>query len=185
MDKMLKIVVVMLHILVLTSCTPRKAEQQAASQSAPVSAQSTISTEGDGNQVAGQTIYVPIYSHIYMRDKSRVINLAATLSIRNTDAQNPIRINSARYYDTNGALVREYVKEPLRLAPMASTDFVVAEDDTSGGVGANFIVEWSAGIEVTAPVVEAVMINTASQQGISFVSAGRVIKDRAPRTAGK
>lgn len=182
---MLKIVVVMLHLLVLTSCATRQAERQDASQPAPVRTQSTMSIEGDRNQIVGQTIYVPVYSHIYIRDKSRVINLTATLSIRNTDAQSPIRINSARYYDTNGALVREYVNEPLRLAPMASTDFVVAEDDTSGGVGANFIVEWGASIEVTAPVVEAVMISTASQQGISFVSMGRVIKDRASRTAGK
>jgi hypothetical protein len=118
---MLKIGVVALHILLLTSCASRQTERQVVSQPAPVSTQSTISTEGDGNQVAGQTIYVPVYSHIYIRDKSRVINLAVTLSIRNTDAQNPIRINSARYYDTNGALVREYVKEPLRLAPLPQT----------------------------------------------------------------
>jgi len=182
---MLKIVVFTLQILVLTSCASRQTEQHSASRPTPVTSPSTISAEEDGNQVVGQTIYVPIYSHIYTRDKSRVFNLAATLSIRNTDAQNPIRINSARYYDTNGALVREYVKAPLRLAPMASTDFVVAEDDTSGGVGANFIVEWSAGVEVTAPVVEAVMISTASQQGISFVSQGRVIKDRARPAADK
>jgi hypothetical protein len=182
---MLKLVVVMLHILALASCASRQAERQAVSQPAPATTQSTIFTEEDGKLVVGQTIYVPIYSHIYIRDKSRVINLAATLSIRNTDAQNPIRINSARYFDANGALIKEYVNAPLRLAPMASTDFVVAEDDTSGGVGANFIVEWGASVEVTEPVVEAVMINTASQQGISFVSAGRVIKDRAPRTAGK
>lgn len=130
-------------------------------------------------------IYVPIYSHIYIRDQSRTINLTATLSIRNTDLQNPIRITSARYYGTNGALVREYVKEPLRLAPMASTDFVVAEEDATGGSGANFIVEWGAGAEVTEPVVEAVMIGTASQQGISFVSTGRVLKEQTPRTSGK
>lgn len=184
-DKMLKIIVVMLQILVLASCAPRQTGQQAASQPAPATLPPTISPEEGGKQIAGQTIYVPVYSHIYIRDQSRVINLAATLSIRNTDTQNPIRINSARYYDTNGALVREYVKAPLRLSPLASTDFVVAEDDTSGGVGANFIVEWSAGAEVTEPVVEAVMISTASQQGISFVSQGRVIKDRASRTAGQ
>ncbi|MGE0129759.1 MAG: DUF3124 domain-containing protein [Blastocatellales bacterium] len=182
---MIKIVAVILHILVLTSCASRQAERQAVSQTAPVETRPTISKEENENQIVGQTVYVPVYSHIYIRDKSRVINLAATLSIRNTDAQNPIRINSARYYDTNGALLREYVKAPLRLAPMASTDFVVEQDDTSGGAGANFIVEWSAGIEVTAPVVEAVMISTASQQGISFVSAGRVIKDRTPPAAAK
>lgn len=182
---MLKITVAPLLFLVVTSCAPRQAERQVTPQPAPVSAQPTTSAEGDENQVVGQTIYVPIYSHIYTRDKNRVINLSATLSLRNTDAQNPIRINSARYYDTNGALLKVYVDKPIRLAPMASTDFVVAEDDTSGGAGANFIVEWSAGVEVTEPVVEAVMISTASQQGISFVSVGRVIKERAPRTVNK
>ena len=181
---MLKFVVVLLHLLALTACAPQ-AERQAASQPATAKTLPTISAADDGRQIVGQTIYVPIYSHIYIRDQSRAINLTATLSIRNTDAQNPIRINSARYYDTNGTLVKEYVPTPLRLAPMASTDFVVAADDTSGGVGANFIVEWSAGVEVTMPVVEAVMISTASQQGISFVSAGRVIRDRTPPTTGK
>jgi Protein of unknown function (DUF3124) len=182
---MLKIIVMMLHILALTSCASRPAERQAASQPTPVSTQSTTSAEGDGNQIVGQTIYVPIYSHIYTRDKSRVINLSATLSIRNTDAQNQIRINSVRYYDTNCTLLKEYVNKPLSLAPMASTDFVVAEDDTSGGADANFIVEWGASVKVTEPVVESVMISTASQQGISFISAGRVIKHRAPPTSGK
>ena len=182
---MLKIITVMASIFALTSCSSQQVSPQPVSQPTPIGAKTKAPAELDVNQIVGQTIYVPIYSHIYIRDKGRVINLAATLSIRNTDAQSPIRITSARYYDTNGALIREYVNESLRLAPMASTDFVVAEDDTSGGVGANFIVEWGASTEVTAPVVEAVMISTASQQGISFVSAGRVIKDRAPRTAGK
>lgn len=182
---MLKIFLVTLSLLALASCSSQQAGQQAVSQPTPVAAEQKIPAQDDESQIVGQTIYVPVYSHIYIRDKSRVVNLAATLSIRNTDAQNPIRINSARYYDTNGALVREHVNAPFRLAPMASTDFVVEEDDTSGGVGANFIVEWSAGVEVTAPVIEAVMISTASQQGISFISAGRVIKDRAPRTASK
>ena len=182
---MLKIALVTLYLLALTSCASRQAERQDASQPAPVKTESNVLAEEDGTQIVGQTIYVPIYSHIYTRDKSRVINLSATLSVRNTDAQNPIRVASVRYYGTNGALVREYVNEAIRLAPMASTDFVVAEDDTSGGAGANFIVEWSAGVEVTEPVVEAVMISTAQQQGISFVSAGRVIKDRTPRTSGR
>ncbi len=182
---MLKIIVVMLGILALTACAARPTERQPVAQTAPAQAEAKVSTEKDENQVVGQTIYVPIYSHIYVRDKSHVINLTATLSIRNTDARNSIRITSVRYYGTDGAQVREYINEPLRLTPMASTDFVVTEDDTSGGAGANFIVEWSASAEVTEPVVEAVMISTASQQGISFVSAGRVIKNQTPRTAGK
>jgi hypothetical protein len=127
---------------------------------------------------AGQTVYVPVYSNIYSRDERRTFELTVTLSVRNTDLQNPIILTSVRYYDTHGALIREYLETPLRLAALASTDFVVGEKDTVGGSGANFIVDWIAGSTVSEPVIEAVMIGAMSQQGISFRSPGRVISQR-------
>jgi len=125
----------------------------------------------------GQIIYVPVYSHIYYQDQQRTIDLAATLSIRNTDGDQPIQIDAVLYYDSDGNLVRSYLEEPLRLGAMASTAFVVDEDDRTGGVGANFIVAWSSTTEPTPPVVEAVMISAASTQGLSFVSVGRVLEN--------
>jgi hypothetical protein len=124
--------------------------------------------------VAGQTIYVPVYSHVYFRDKSPYL-LAVTLSVRNTDLNHAIVIRSIQYYDTAGQLIQAYLTEPLRLAPLASTDFVVAQRDKVGGSGANFIVEWQAKQPVNAPIIEAVMVGTSGTQGISFVSPGRVI----------
>lgn len=125
----------------------------------------------------GQTLYVPVYSHIYHYNKQEhVINLSATLSIRNTDLTNSIIITSVRYYNTDGQMVRQDVKSPVELKPLASTDFFIAADDTSGGSGANFIVEWVAEKKVYEPVVEAVMISTSSSQGISFVSPAKVLK---------
>ena len=127
----------------------------------------------------GQTIYVPIYSEIYFFDKSRTLQLAATLSVRNTDLQHPIIINSVKYYDSDGNLVREHLENPLQLAPLASTDFIVNQNDRTGGSGANFLVEWVAETEVYEPIVEALMVSTSSQQGISFVSQGRVIESKS------
>lgn len=124
----------------------------------------------------GQIIYVPVYSHIYYQDQQRVIDLAATLSIRNTDGRQAIQIDAVLYYDSDGNLIRSYLDEPVRLGAMASTAFVVAESDRTGGVGANFIVAWSGETQPTPPVVEAVMISAASAQGISFVSVGRVLE---------
>lgn len=124
----------------------------------------------------GQIIYVPAYSHIYYQDQQRVINLNVTLSIRNTDGKHPIQIDAVQYYDSAGQFIRNYLEQPMRLSPMASTAFVVDEDDSAGGVGANFIVAWSSEQQTTKPVVEAVMISAASTQGISFVSVGRVIE---------
>ena len=131
--------------------------------------------------VTGQTIYVPIYSEIYHFDKSRTLQLAATLSVRNTDLQHPIIITSVKYYNSDGNLLREHLPNPLRLAPLASTDFVVNQSDQTGGSGANFLVEWVAEVEVYEPIVEALMVSTRSQQGISFISQGRVITTK--RTA--
>ena len=124
----------------------------------------------------GQTVYVPAYSHVYYQD-GREFLLATTLSIRNTSFTNPISVRSVRYYNSKGHLVKEYSQKSLSIPPMATTEFFVEERDTSGGSGANFIVEWTAPKDVTEPVVEAVMISTSSQQGISLISPGRVIKE--------
>lgn len=146
---------------------------QDAPTEAPAAATEPVPTGG-----FGETIYVPVYSHIYFHDDRRAINLAATLSIRNTDFEAPIAVTTVRYYDSEGRLVRSYLNEPRRLGPLATMDVVVEVDDTSGGSGANFIVVWEAAADVTAPVVEAVMISTASSQGISFTSPGRVLRAR-------
>ncbi len=100
--------------------------------------------------------YVPIYSEIYFFNRTRTLQLAATLSVRNTDPENPITIISVRYYDSDGNLVKNHLESPLRLDPLASTEFIVDEvrgspvvsrrglsdqNDQTGGSGANFIVE--------------------------------------------
>lgn len=132
--------------------------------------------------VMGEIIYVPVYSHIYFRNESGTINLTATLSIRNTEFISPIIITSVSYYDSDGKLVRHYLTQPLEIPPMASKEYIVEEEDITGGVGANFIVEWSAKAIVSEPVVEAVMVTARSSQGISFVSSGRVIKKWSKET---
>ena len=123
----------------------------------------------------GQTIFVPAYSEVHYASGGRTLDLAVTLSIHNSDFTNPIVITSVRYYNTQGKLVKEYLPEPQRLGPMASADFFVDAGEQTGGVGTNFIVEWVAEQPVYEPVVEALMVNTTSAQGLSFTSPGRVI----------
>jgi hypothetical protein len=125
----------------------------------------------------GQSVYVSIYSHIYSGIKARPFDLAAILSIRNTDIDQSITIVSVKYYDTEGKLLKEYLDEPLELKALASTRYIIMEDDKAGGSGANFIVKWKSNKKVTPPIIEAVMIGTHSGQGISFVSRGQVIEE--------
>ena len=126
---------------------------------------------------AGQTVYVPIYSHIYSGLKGNPFNLAATLSIRNTDLKHSITLVSVKFYDSDGKLVKEYLDNPAELKAMASTRYILTESDAGGGSGANFLVKWISRTKINPPLIEAVMIGTRSGQGISFVSRGRVIEE--------
>ncbi len=118
------------------------------------------------------SVYVPIYSDIYSRSKDTCFLLTATLSIRNTSFTDTLIIKTIDYYDTQGDLVNEYLNEPIFLAPMASIDYVIDEEDESGGSGANFIVVWASEAQQVKPVIQAVMIATNGQQGVAFTTEG-------------
>ena len=126
---------------------------------------------------SGQTLYVPIYSHIYSGVKGRPFDLAAILSIRNTNPSNSITLTSVKYYDSDGKLLKEYLSIPLQLNALVSTRYIITEGDKAGGSGANFLVKWKSEKKVNPPIIEGVMIGTHSGQGISFVSRGQVIKE--------
>jgi len=128
----------------------------------------------------GQTVYVPVYSHIYVV-RGHPFDLGICLSIRNTDPSHPITILSANYNNSEGKLVRNYLESPIQLNPLASTDFFVSELDTAGGLGASFLVKWKSEIKVNEPIIEGVMAGTKSGQGISFVSRGKAIKDSSKK----
>jgi hypothetical protein len=166
---------VVLLALLLTACTPPQTPPDPVTQLKAVTLDNTVTI------IAGQKVYVPIYSHIYTWEQSRTINLTVTLSVRNTDLSSPIILASIHYYDSNGKLIRKYLEQPVELGPLASTRFVVDQEDTSGGSGAAFVVEWVSQKAVSVPVIEAVMINTSGNQGISFISSGRVISSRADK----
>ncbi len=135
------------------------------------------STASEIKMLKGQTVYVPAYSHIYHGDRERPFYLTVTLSIRNTDPDHAVTVVLADYYNTTGELVKRYVEKETKIGAMASVDFVVSESDKSGGSGANFLVKWKSDAKVTEPVIETVMISTATQQGISFTSRGVAIKE--------
>ena len=125
----------------------------------------------------GQTLYVPVYSHVFSGPKRLSFPLATTLSIRNTDLSASLRVTAIDYHDTSGKLLRRYLGKTVPLAPLGSTYVHIEEKDVAGGFGANFIVRWEADRVINAPVVECIMIGATSGQGISFVSPAQEIKE--------
>ncbi len=189
MKQIFQCIFLTIAITLLWSCTSAQIIQQPLSQSSPdnnsaiavnsPSAQETEIILTENLEIAtGKTIYVPIYSHVYYANQQRIYNLSATLSIRNTDLENSLIVTAVKYYDTEGKLVKQYVQNPLRLGPLVSRDFYLEQKDTTGGSGANFLVEWVAEKQVNEPIVEAVMVGISGSQALAFSSSGKVIENK-------
>ena len=133
--------------------------------------------------VAEHLVYVPMYSHVYFSG-GRPFLLEATLSLRNPSPVAPAYVRSVHYYDTEGALIKEPLKDRLiMLKPLQTLEFVIAERDSSGGSGANFLVDWVETDASVEPLVEVVMVGAAGAQGISFRAVGMEVprpNDRDP-----
>jgi hypothetical protein len=54
-----------------------------------------------GPRSLGQRLYVPVYSSVHAVE-DRQLDLAVTVSIRNTYAEHPIRIEAGRYFENEG-----------------------------------------------------------------------------------
>ncbi|WP_413200168.1 DUF3124 domain-containing protein [Nostoc piscinale] len=172
-------IILAIAIIFLAACQASENSLNSQPKPTPISqTYKTVNLDPNFKIAMGQTIYVPIYSEIYHHNRQEIFNLAATLSIRNTDLANPIIITGVRYYDSSGKLIEPYLEKPIQLDALASTEFFVNRNDSRGGVGANFIVEWVSSTKISEPIVEAVMIGTDFQQGISFISPGKVISNK-------
>ena len=71
--------------------------------------------------------YVPFYRTLYVAEDRAVNKLAATLSVHNTSSEHALILNTLTYFDGNGEVVDEPMKEPHVLPPLASAEFYVCQ----------------------------------------------------------
>jgi hypothetical protein len=116
-------------------------------------------------------VYVPIYSDIYNQTRDTRTMLTATLSIRNTSIRDSLFVSTIDYYNTQGDLVRSYIDSPIYLKPMESIDYVIEQQDNSGGSGANFLIDWYSKKQLN-PLFQAVMVGGLGAQAFSFTTEG-------------
>ncbi len=139
----------------------------------------SATAQSDPNLSKGQLVYVSTYSNVFVGKITEKFQLSTLLSIRNTDPKYPITVLLADYFDTDGRKKKSYIYSPARLAPLATKTYFVEPLDTSGGAGANFLVQWEADRSVNQPIIEAVMLNLFNNRGLAFRSSGQVITDHS------
>jgi len=130
---------------------------------------------------SGQMLYLPIYSNVLHGDissskgKPMKSYLSALISIRNTSLKTPIKIESARYYNTEGKLLRDFITAPRNIAPMDTLELFIEKSEAEGGSGAKFLIRWGAELATTAPIVEAVHIDNQPGRPYSFITSAHAI----------
>lgn len=130
-----------------------------------------------GAAIKRQTLYLPVYSHIYHGSLDRKGRPGKTLlsvqvSIRNTDARRPLRIVSALYRNTEGQPLREYVPTVRTVPPSGALELFVEQHDESGGSGASFAIVWEADSAISPPLVEGVHATFEGARSVAFTTAG-------------
>ena len=131
-------------------------------------------------RLAGQVLYLPIYSHVWHGETGSKGRPAKTLvsisvSIRNTDPAKSIRVTSAQYYDTDGKRLKEYVPSPKTIGPMGTYEIFVPRSDDTGGSGANFVISWTSDTPVNPPIVEGFHANLPAGRSFAFTTSARPI----------
>jgi len=132
--------------------------------------------------VKAQTLYLPIYSHMLYGNLGRSglpssVLLSALVSIRNTDSKRPLRILSARYFDTHGKLLGERVPTPVALPALGTLELFVELNDASGGSGANFIIKWESEQPINPPLVESLHANMDGGKAVIFMTQSVPLAD--------
>jgi hypothetical protein len=122
------------------------------------------------------SFYVPVYSSVSLNEGRLRADFSVTMNIHNASENQPLVIRRIAYFDTAGKLVESYLKEPVALKPFATVDVFIPINDTRGGTGANFVVDWAAAGEIAEPVIEALMIGSVASGHYAIVSQGRPVK---------
>ena len=82
--------------------------------------------------------YLSIYSQIYSESETRVHDLAATVSIRNTSRTDTIYLDRADYYNTAGSMIRSYFNHSIFVTPMETVEIIIDQVDQEGGHWSQF-----------------------------------------------
>lgn len=166
--KLFTLIIVMI-LFSLSSCNkkPMDTEQETTTTDHTITKRTVVSD----SLYPIKKVYVPVYSNIYQSTRNTRTSLTSTLSIHNTSETDTLYITRIDYFNTEGKLVNKYLDSPIYVNTFETIEYVVDEQDNSGGSGANFVIEWY-GDEKLNPLFQAIMIGGLANKSFSFTTEG-------------
>jgi hypothetical protein len=126
----------------------------------------------------GQLLYLPVYSNVPYQIDTIKFDMSAFVAIHNTDLNNPIFLTKVLYFNQEGKLVSDFLKEgKMQIDALAAKDFYVPYEDQSG-TGANFLIEWTSDSLVCEPLIESVTTCLKPNNSVAVLSQGKIIREK-------
>lgn len=124
----------------------------------------------------GQLLYLPVYSNIPYLIDTGMFDMSAFVAVHNTDLKKEILLKKVLYFNQDGKLVDNFLKEgSMRISPLATRNFYIPYEDQSG-TGANFLIEWTADTIVNQPLVESVTLCLKPNNTLAIQSRGMILR---------
>jgi hypothetical protein len=170
-------VFICLCVIIIMACGSKKSNKTLSQRPLKFDSNSLIVKESStAKKIRGQVLYLPVYSNIPYFEGDRKLDLSAVVAIHNTDLEHRMTITKVLFFDNDGKLVLNCLNRDSIIQPLGATNFFIPERDKSG-TGTNLIIEWVSDTLINEPLVESIMLGSASSQGISFSSSGRIIRE--------
>lgn len=118
------------------------------------------------------SVYVPMYSGLYVGGQRSLTNLSATLSLRNTSADQSLVVTSIKYFNGRGESVADLLDAPRLMAPRTTAEVYIDQNKSNEDPVTGIVIGWGAGQSIAPPLVEAVIVGSYGIKSISFVSRG-------------
>jgi len=123
---------------------------------------------------ASGSIYLPLYSDLYVGGQRGLKRLSSTLTLRNISADRSVIVTALTYFDESGKAVSAPLDNPHELAPMSTAKLYVDGSDTNGAIVSAAVIEWSMpdGGEAPPLLVQAVTVGNYGTKVVSFMTDG-------------
>jgi hypothetical protein len=177
MTKTIFLLITLSFIVALTACQQAEKKKERIEPLTFNSDMLRLNATDDVPKMSGQLLYMPVYSNVPYKKSERQFNLDAFVAIHNTDLNHPITLSNVLFFDNEGHLITKYLQKDTLISPLGACNFHISPK-VQNGTGANFLVEWVADTLVNEPLVETVMVGLSNNQGVSFSSRGKVIRER-------
>jgi hypothetical protein len=129
-------------------------------------------------RVSGQLLYLPVYSNVPYQIDTLLFDKSAFVAIHNTDFSSRITLTKVLYFNQDGKLVDNFLKEGnIFIDPLATKDFYIPYADQSR-TGANFLIEWSSDSLVNEPLIEAVTLSLKPNSTLAVLSQGKIMREK-------